>query len=113
MISAEDNKLLTSVGPGTPLGEVMRRYWVPVGLSADTTGQPQLVRILGEDLVLFRAGNGKTGLMQARCSHRGASLVYGCVEEDGLRCRYHGWRYDTTGRCTEQPGETSRPGHQA
>lgn len=112
MISAEDNKLLTSVGPGTPLGDVMRRYWVPVGLSADTTDHPQLVRILGEDLVLFRTKNGKTGLMEARCSHRGASLVYGWVEEDGLRCRYHGWCYDTTGRCTDQPGEKSRPGRE-
>jgi 5,5'-dehydrodivanillate O-demethylase len=110
MISAEDNKLLTSVGPGTPLGELMRRYWVPVGLSADTTDHPQLVRILGEDLVLFRAKNGKTGLMDSRCSHRGASLVYGWVEENGLRCRYHGWRYDTSGSCTEQPGETARAG---
>ena len=75
MISAEDNKLLTAVGPGTPLGELMRRYWVPVGLSADTIDHPQLVRILGEDLVLFRAKNGKTGLMDSRCAHRGASLV--------------------------------------
>ncbi len=109
MISAEENRLLTSVGPGTPLGETMRRYWVPVGLSEDTTDHPQLVRILGEDLVLFRAKNGKTGLMEARCAHRGASLVYGWVEEDGLRCRYHGWCYDTSGRCTEQPGEKGRP----
>jgi 5,5'-dehydrodivanillate O-demethylase len=72
------------------------------------TGHPQLVRIFGEDLVLFRTGQGMTGLLDARCSHRGASLVYGWVEEAGLRCRYHGWRYDTDGRCTEQPGETGR-----
>jgi 5,5'-dehydrodivanillate O-demethylase len=107
MISPEDNRLLTSVGPGTPMGDVMRRYWVPVGVSADVTDHPQLVRILGENLVLFRAKNGKTGLVDERCSHRGASLVYGWVEEDGLRCRYHGWAYDTSGRCTDQPGETS------
>jgi 5,5'-dehydrodivanillate O-demethylase len=108
MLSEDDNRLLTSVGPGTPAGEFMRRYWVPVGLSADVTGHPQLVRIFGEDLVLFRTGQGMTGLLDARCSHRGASLVYGWVEEAGLRCRYHGWRYDTDGRCTEQPGETGR-----
>ncbi len=105
MISAEDNRLLTSVGPGTPMGDLVRRYWVPVGLSADTTDHPQLVRIFGEDLVLFRAKNGRAGLMEARCAHRGANLVYGWVEEDGLRCRYHGWRYDMSGRCVEQPGE--------
>lgn len=106
MLSEEDNRLLTSVGPGTPAGDFMRRYWVPVGLSADTTDHPQLVRILGEDLVLFRTKQGRTGLMDARCSHRGASLVYGWVEETGLRCRYHGWCYDTEGRCTDQPGES-------
>jgi 5,5'-dehydrodivanillate O-demethylase len=105
MISEEENRLLTSVGPGTPAGELMRRYWVPVGLSADVTDRPQLVRILGEDLVLFRTRKGQAGLMDARCSHRGASLVYGWVEESGLRCRYHGWCYDTAGRCTDQPGE--------
>ena len=113
MISTEENRLLTSVGPGTPMGELMRRYWVPVGLSADTTDHPQFVRILGEDLVLFRTKNGKAGLMEARCPHRGASLVYGWVEDDGLRCRYHGWAYDTAGRCTDQPGEKSTPGKPA
>ncbi len=115
MISADDNRQLTSVGPGTPLGEVLRRYWVPVGLSADVTDHPQLVRIFGEDLVLFRTKQGQAGLMDARCAHRGASLVYGWVEEDGIRCRYHGWRYAANGRCTEIPGETGRaePGRPA
>lgn len=108
MLSAEDNKLLTSIGPGTPAGELMRRYWLPVGLSADVGGEPQLVRVLGEDLVLFRTPGGKIGLMDAVCSHRGASLVYGCVEKEGLRCRYHGWLYDPSGRCIEQPAEHSR-----
>lgn len=108
MLSEEDNRLLTSVGPGTPAGELMRRYWVPVGLSADVTGHPQLVRIFGEDLVLFRAKNGQAGLLDSRCAHRGASLVYGWVEETGLRCHYHGWHYDTSGRCTDQPSEASR-----
>ena len=108
MLSAEDNKLLTSVGPGTPAGELMRRYWLPVGLSVDVATQPQYVRVLGEDLVLFRTPGGQIGLMDAVCSHRGASLVYGCVEKGGLRCRYHGWVYDTSGQCIEQPGEVSR-----
>jgi 5,5'-dehydrodivanillate O-demethylase len=106
-MTVEDNQLLTRVGPGTPAGEFMRRYWVPVGLSGDVTDHPQLVRILGEDLVLFRTRQGRTGLLDSRCSHRGASLVYGWVEETGLRCRYHGWCYNTEGRCTEQPGEAA------
>lgn len=108
MLSNEENRLLTSVGPGTPTGEMMRRYWLPVGISADVDQRPQYVRILGEDLVLFRTPDGNLGLMDAVCSHRGASLVYGGVEKGGLRCRYHGWLYDTTGRCIEQPGEVSR-----
>lgn len=108
MLSEDDNSLLTSVGRGTPAGEFMRRYWLPVGLSADVGERPQLIRTLGEDLVLFRTTSGETGLLDARCSHRGASLVYGCVEKSGLRCRYHGWLYDTAGRCIEQPGETGR-----
>jgi 5,5'-dehydrodivanillate O-demethylase len=108
MLSAEENQLLTSVGSGTPAGELMRRYWLPVGISADVKDQPQYVRVLGEDLVLFRAPDGEIGLMDAVCSHRGASLVYGCVEKRGLRCRYHGWLYDPTGRCIEQPAELSR-----
>lgn len=108
MLSQEENALLTSVGPGTPGGEMMRRYWHPVGLSADVGESPQLVRILGEDLVLFRTKAGATGLVDARCPHRGASLAYGCVEKEGLRCRYHGWLFDAQGRCLEQPGETGR-----
>lgn len=108
MLGEDDNRLLTCVGRGTPAGEFMRRYWVPVGLSADVGERPQLVRILGEDLVLFRTPSGETGVLDARCSHRGASLVYGCVEKGGLRCRYHGWLYDTLGRCIEQPGEAGR-----
>lgn len=108
MLSKEDNRLLTSVGPGTPAGDFMRRYWVPVGVSADVGDRPQFVRILGEDLVLFRTPSGQAGLLDARCAHRGASLVYGCVEKEGLRCRYHGWLYDTLGRCIDQPGEKSR-----
>src|SRR5262245_21605007 len=105
MLSEGDNRLLTSVGPGTPAGDFMRRYWLPVGVTADLGDKPQLVRVLGEDLVLFKTPSGETGLMDAVCSHRGAALVYGCIEKGGLRCRYHGWLYDASGRCIEQPGE--------
>ena len=112
MLSESDNRLLTSVGPGTPTGEFMRRYWLPVGVSADLGEKPQLVRVLGEDLVLFKTKSGDIGLMDAVCSHRGASLVYGCIEKSGLRCRYHGWLYDASGRCIEQPGEASRAARQ-
>src|ERR1041385_439132 len=101
MLTAEENELLTRVGPGTPMGALMRRYWLPVGVSADLGGAPQYVRVLGEDLVLFRAADGKAGLLDAVCAHRGASLVYGLAEKRGLRCRYHGWLYDTSGRCLE------------
>jgi 5,5'-dehydrodivanillate O-demethylase oxygenase subunit len=108
MLSTEENELLTRVGPGTPAGEWMRRYWLPVGVSADLGERPQYVRVLGEDLVLFRTPGGEIGLLDAVCAHRGASLVYGCVEKAGLRCRYHGWLYDASGRCVEQPAEVSR-----
>lgn len=108
MLTKEENALLTSVGPGTSAGEFMRRYWHPVGLSADLGNQPQLVRLLGEDLVLFRTPDGEVGLVEARCPHRGASLAYGCVEKGGLRCRYHGWLFGRDGRCLEQPGESKK-----
>jgi 5,5'-dehydrodivanillate O-demethylase len=90
------------------MGELMRRYWTPVGISADVSEHPQLVRVLGEDLVLFRTPSGEIGLMDSVCAHRGASLVYGCVEKGGLRCMYHGWLYYTKGHCLEQPAEVSR-----
>src|SRR5207247_7472809 len=82
---------LTETGPGTPCGEFMRRYWQPVGLSKDVGTRPQSVRILGEDLLLFRDGKGRPGLLEPRCAHRGASLYYGKVDERGIRCCYHGW----------------------
>ena len=88
---------LTRVGPGTPCGELMRRYWQPVCLAADLTDLPKRIRILGEDLVAFRDGSGRAGLLFFRCSHRGTSLEYGRVEQDGLRCCYHGWLYDVEG----------------
>ena len=96
---------LTEVGAGTPMGELLRRYWHPVGLAADAGERPRAVRILGEDLILFRDGEGHAGLLYPRCAHRGTSLYYGKVEERGIRCCYHGWLYDAQGRCLEQPCE--------
>ncbi len=96
---------LTAVGPGTPCGELMRRYWQPVGVSALVTDTPRKVRILGEDLILFRDGAGRAGLLHARCCHRGTTLYYGRIEERGIRCCYHGWLFDVEGRCLDQPCE--------
>ena len=98
-------KELTEVGAGTPMGELLRRYWHPVGTSADATGTPRKVRVLGEDLILFRDGSGRPGLVHPNCAHRGASLYYGKVEQDGIRCCYHGWLFDVQGHCVEQPCE--------
>ena len=102
---------LTRVGRGTPMGELLRRYWHPVGLCADANETPRMVRILGEELVLFRDRSGRPGLVYPRCAHRGASLYYGKTEERGIRCCYHGWLFDVAGRCLEQPGrpETGKP----
>jgi nitrite reductase/ring-hydroxylating ferredoxin subunit len=104
-------KELTEVGRGTPMGELLRRYWHPVGLAADASETPKRVRALGEDLVLFRDRSGRPGLVYPRCAHRGASLYYGRTEERGIRCCYHGWLFDVSGRCLEQPGrrETDKP----
>ena len=107
MISREENNLFTRTGPGTPCGELMRRYWQPVALAEELPlhGAPLKVTILGEDLVLFRDDQGRPGLLGLHCSHRGTDLSYGRVENGGLRCVYHGWLYDVCGRVIEQPGE--------
>lgn len=98
-------KELTEVGAGTPMGELLRRYWHPVGLAADATDTPRKVRVLGEDLILFRDKTGRPGLVYPNCAHRGSSLYYGRVEERGIRCCYHGWLFDVQGHCVEQPCE--------
>jgi nitrite reductase/ring-hydroxylating ferredoxin subunit len=98
-------KELTEVGPGTPMGELLRRYWHPVGVAEDATDTPRQVRVLGEDLILFRDKTGRPGLVYPHCAHRGTSLFYGKVEERGIRCCYHGWLFDVQGRCVEQPCE--------
>ncbi len=107
MLSAADNELLTRVGPGTPCGEMMRRYWMPVAAVKELTDEKPIkrVKILGEKLVLFRDGKGQYGLVQERCPHRHVSLYFGFCEDDGLRCAYHGWKFDTQGNCIEQPYE--------
>ncbi len=107
MLTREENERLTRVGPGTPGGELLRRYWFPVGVASELTEQnpTQLVRILGETLVLFRDKSGRIGLLHDKCPHRGASLSYGRVENRGLACPYHGWLYDTEGKCLETPAE--------
>jgi phenylpropionate dioxygenase-like ring-hydroxylating dioxygenase large terminal subunit len=97
---------MVAVGRGTPGGELLRRYWHPVALADEATSLPRLIRYLGEDLLLFRDGNGEVGLFYPRCAHRGTSLMFGRVETDGIRCCYHGWKYETgSGRCLEQPCE--------
>ncbi len=107
MLTREENEMLTQVGPGTPAGELLRRYWYPVGVASELTPEKptQMVRILGETLVLFRDTKGRVGLLADRCSHRGASLCYGRVEKRGIACPYHGWLYDTKGNCLETPPE--------
>jgi nitrite reductase/ring-hydroxylating ferredoxin subunit len=99
------NKLLTEVGPGKPCGELMRRYWQPIATSAEVNDVPRKVRILGEDLILFRDRKGRAGLLYPRCMHRGTSLYYGRIEAEGIRCCYHGWLFDVEGRCLDQPCE--------
>jgi phthalate 4,5-dioxygenase len=107
VLTKEENDLLTQTGPGTPCGDLMRRYWQPVAVAEElpSGGAPLPVKILGEDLVLFRDDQDRIGLLGLHCAHRGADLSYGRCEDGGLRCLYHGWLYDVQGRCLEQPGE--------
>jgi phthalate 4,5-dioxygenase len=108
MLSKEENELLCRVGPGSPVGELMRQYWLPGLMSAELAepdGRPMRLRLLGEDLIAFRATSGAVGLIAKNCPHRGASLFFGRNEEDGLRCVYHGWKFDVAGRCVDMPNE--------
>src|SRR5262249_28294877 len=100
------NRKLVEVDAGTPMGELMRRYWQPFFPSSElTSDRPRRVRLFGEELILFRDKQGRPGLMHEHCCHRGASLYYGRVEEDGIRCCYHGWKFDPQGHCLVQPAE--------
>jgi len=110
MLSAEENRLLTSVGPGTPMGEMLRRYWHPVGCSELVTSKPRRITVLGEELMLYRGASGTPVLMQLRCAHRSLALDHGRVEGDSIRCPYHGWLYAKNGQCLEQPAEPEGSG---
>jgi 5,5'-dehydrodivanillate O-demethylase oxygenase subunit len=108
MLSKEENERLTQVGPGTPCGELLRRYWHPVAIARELTPErpKRRVKVLGEELVVFRDEQGNYGCIGERCAHRGVSLYYGFVEDCGIRCAYHGWKFRTTdGQCLEQPFE--------
>src|SRR5579871_1914692 len=108
MLSQAENELITRIGPGTPMGNLMRRYSLPFALSTELPNpdsDPVRVRLLGDDLVAFRDTNGAVGLVQNNCPHRGASLFFGRNEEAGLRCVYHGWKFDTSGTCVDMPNE--------
>src|SRR5215210_105210 len=108
MLTREDNELMCRVGPGTPMGETLRQYWHPLLLSTELPehdGPPLRVRLLGEDLIAFRDSAGQVGMLGANCPHRGAGLFFGRNEEHGLRCVYHGWKFDVAGHCVEMPSE--------
>ncbi len=107
MLSAEQNDLITRIGPGTPAGTLMRRYWQPAALVDELAGNRPVkpVRLLGEDLVLFRDENGRCGLLERACPHRGTDLAFGRLEDGGLRCAFHGWLFDVGGKCLETPAE--------
>jgi 5,5'-dehydrodivanillate O-demethylase oxygenase subunit len=106
VITAQENELLTRVGPGTPMGELQRRYWHPIGAVEEMSDRwTKRVRLLGEDLVLFKDRSGKLGLIAEFCPHRRASLAYGIPQADGIRCAYHGWKFGHAGECLEQPNE--------
>ena len=97
----EENELLTRVGPGMPAGELLRRYWQPVAAVAELTEEKPIkaVKVLGEELVVYRDKSGRYGMVAEHCPHRGASLAYGRVEAEGIRCAYHGWKFAASGRC--------------
>src|SRR6185312_2341065 len=108
MLKPEDNEKITRVGPGTPMGNLFRRYWLPVLLASELPEPdcpPVRVRVLGEDLIAFRATDGKVGLVDAFCPHRRAPMFFGRNEECGLRCVYHGWKFDVEGACVDMPSE--------
>ncbi|MFG1396276.1 Rieske 2Fe-2S domain-containing protein [Roseixanthobacter pseudopolyaromaticivorans] len=104
-LSREDDTELTRVGPGTPCGDYLRRYWQPIALVSEVKEMPIPIRVLGEDLVLFRDKSGDLGLVHRHCSHRGTSLEYGIIAEHGIRCAYHGWLYNVDGTVEETPSE--------
>ncbi len=106
MLSKEDNELVTDTNPGTPMGALFRRFWMPVALAEELPGpdcEPLRIKVLNEDLIAFRDSNGDVGVVDAYCPHRGAPLFFGRNEENGLRCIYHGWKFDVNGQCIDIP----------
>ena len=116
MLSAEDNEILCRVGPGTPMGNVFREYWVPAVRTDELPSPdcpPLRVKLLGEELIAFRTTSGEVGLIQNACPHRGASLFFGRNEEEGLRCVFHGWKFDVAGVCVDMPSEPAESNFKA
>src|SRR3954471_11737553 len=107
MLTAAANEMLTRVGPGTPMGNLMREYWIPACLSSElkSDGEPMRLMLLGEQLIAFRDTDGRVGIMEHRCPHRCAELYFGRNEEGGLRCVYHGWKFSVTGEVLDIPCE--------
>src|SRR5216684_7273968 len=113
MTTREQNDLLARTGSGTPMGNLIRRYWIPALLSSEIAAPdcpPVRVKLLGERLIAFRDSQGRIGVMDEFCAHRGVSLWFGRNEDNGLRCPYHGWKYDVTGQCVEVPSEPIESG---
>ena len=116
MLSRTENELITRTGPGTPMGDLWRRFWLPALLSNEVPTPdcpPVRLRLLGEDLIAFRASDGRVGLVAGNCPHRGASLFFGRNEEQGLRCVYHGWKFDLDGACGDMPNEPAESNFKA
>src|SRR5262245_65105410 len=106
MLTERDNELLTRTGPGTPMGDLLRQYWIPALLPSELPspdGPPLRLRLLGDNLIAFRTTSCEVGIIQNACPHRGASLFFGRNEEEGLRCVYHGWKFDVSGQCVDMP----------
>jgi 5,5'-dehydrodivanillate O-demethylase len=113
MLSAELDEKITRVGPGIPMGDLLQRYWFPIaGVSALLKHSTKSIRLLGEDLTLYRDRSGNLGLIDAACAHRRVNMIFAIPEEDGLRCPYHGGLYDATGQCLEMPTEAPQYGQQ-
>src|SRR6266511_3653738 len=116
MLNKADNELATHVGPGTPMGNLLREYWLPAMMSGELPAPdcpPVRIRLLGENLIGFRTTSGQVGVIQNACPHRGASLFFARNEEEGLRCVYHGWKFDVTGQCVEMPSEPAESNFKA
>ncbi len=115
MLSATDNELLTLTGPGTAMGDYFRRFWQPVALSRELPepdGPPIRIKVLGEELLAFRNTEGRVGVIEPKCAHRGADLFFGRNEDCGIRCIYHGWKYDVDGKCVEMPNVPAGSGYE-